>query len=372
MNADQRRLEKPEQMPQGIRVDLRSSVVMNPRKEGSALIMVLAVAVILALLVADFASGMKTELRAAGGQLEEAANFQLARSALALARLELARKNTSLYADEYGNAFFVTGNEDYEAQIEELLQLREGYDLGRGRASYRIIYKPNALDPNSVSANDWHRLLEVACGMEEGDERSELVDAVLDWTDRDNLVRASGAEEEFYQTLEPPRHARNAPLASYEELLLVHGFTPEMLYGYSNPVRVEDGMLVGGGLLRYFIGDNSAEARAARKYIVDGVLPSEKERNREEEERYRKVPKKPQYLYLIAQGYIPESLTEEDALFFEDEQQRAEPIYQSRHIILIRLVLSKDTYRIKDMQENAGAEAVERILAYGVPDSGEF
>ncbi|MCF7817706.1 MAG: general secretion pathway protein GspK [Kiritimatiellales bacterium] len=346
------------------------------RKEGSALIMVLAVAVVLAVLIADFGAGMKSELRAAGGQLEEAMNFQLARSALALARLELDRKNTSLYADEYGNAFFVTGDEDYETQIEELQLLRDGYELGRGLASYRIIYKPNSLDPNQVSPGDWHRLLEVACGIEEGDERNALVDAFQDWIDGDNIARATGAEEDFYQTLDPPRHCKNAPLDSYEELLLVYGFTPEMLYGYGNPVQIEDGMLVGGGLLRYFIGDNSPEARASAKYIVDGVMPSEKQRNREEEEQYRKVQQKPEHLYVIAQGFVPQAVDEEDELLsgLDEDAMPTEPVYLSRHIILLRLVLSKQdsAYRIEDMLENAGAETVERILAYGVPETDEY
>jgi hypothetical protein len=343
----------------------------NNRKEGSALIMVLAVAVILAVLIADFGAGMKSELKASGGHYEEAMNFQLARSALALARMELARKNTSLYADEYGNAFFVTGDEDYETQIEELELFRDGYELGRGLASYRIIHKPSAMNPNKVSVNDWHRLLEVACGIEEGDERNELVDAFHDWIDSDNLARANGAEKDFYESLEPPRHVKNAPVDSYEEILLVHGFTPEMLYGYGNPVREEDGMLAGGGLLRYFIGDNSIEGRASRKYIIDGVLPTDTERRQEDQEEFRKVQEKPEQLYLIAQGFVPQHMGLEDDFGFYDEEDM-EPVYLSRHIILLRLVLSKDTYRIDDMLENAGAEAIERILAFGVPGGDEF
>ena len=350
-----------------------SAQVRNNRKEGSALIMVLAVAVVLTVLIADFGAGMKSELKAAGGHYEEAMNFQLARSAFALARLELARKNTSLYADEYGNAFFVTGDEDYESQIEELKLYREGYGLGRGLASYRIIHKPSALDPNKVSINDWHRLLEVACGIEEGEERNGLVDAFHDWIDSNNLTRANGAEEEFYKSLEPPRHAKNAPIDSYEEILLIYGFTSEMLYGYGNPVREEDGILVGGGLLRYFIGDNSTEGRASRRYIIDGILPSNEERDREWEEEFRKIQQRPEHLYLLAQGFVPQDFgMEEEDFGFYDEEEQTEPVYLSRHIILLRLVLSEDRYQIDEMLENAGAEAIERLLAYGVPGEEEF
>jgi hypothetical protein len=337
--------------------------------------MVLAVIVVLAVLITGFGVDMKSEVKAAGGHYDEALNFQLARSAFALARMELNRKNTTLYADDFGNALFVRSAEEYESEIEEMMAYRQGLEIGRGLASYRIIHKPNALDPNRVSHNDWHRLLEVACGIEEGDERNALVDAFHDWIDTDNLARASGAEDEFYQELDEPRHVKNAPVSSYEEILLIYGFTPDMLYGYSNPVRIEDHMLVGGGLLRYFIGDNSLEARASRKYIIDGIIPAAAAERRDDRERFRKVENLPQHLYLIAQGFVPDNPDYAGEFMFdevEEDEPLPEPAYRSRHIILARLERSKDGYRIDELLENAGAETVERILAYGIPQEDEF
>lgn len=343
---------------------------VSKAKSGSALLMVLAVVVVLAVLITEFGASMKSEVKSAGGHYEEALNFQLARSAFALARLELARKGTALYADEYGNAFFVQNTEDYESQIEEMMLYRQGLEIGRGMASYRILHKRYALDPNDLGPNDWQRLLEVACGIEEGDERNALVDAVLDWIDTDNLARASGAEAEFYEELDQPRHVKNGPLEFPEELLLVYGFTPEMLYGYGHPVRIEDGLLAGGGLLRFFMGDHSPEGRASRQYILNGTMPSQENARREELERYRKVDPKPVELYLLAQGFVPELPADEfDTAYEEEEDPLAEPLYRSRHIILARLVYSErdDAYRIDDFMENAGAEAVERLFAFGVP-----
>ncbi len=350
--------------------------IHQSNKQGSALLMVLAVVVVLAVLITTFGVDMKSEVKAAGGHYDEALNFQLARSGFALARMELNRKNTALYSDDFGNAFFVRTAEEYESEIEEMMLYRQGLDVGRGLASYRIIHKPNALDPNKVSPNDWHRLLEVACGIEDGEDRNALVDAFHDWIDTDNLARANGAEADFYQALDVPRHVKNGPVSSYEEILLIYGFTPEMLYGYNNPVRIEDHMLVGGGLLRYFIGDNSSEARASRKYIIDGVIPSEPTERPDDRDRFRKVAQKPQHLYLIAQGFVPEDATSggEDYEFEEvnDDEQLPEPTYRSRHIILARLELQQGQYRIDDLLENAGAETIERILAYGIPKEDDF
>ena len=152
MYADRHRLLK-EKMQSSICVHLRTSA---GNKNGSALLMVLAVVVVLAVLITTFGVDMKSEVRAAGGHYDEALNFQLARSAVALARMELNRKNTALYSDDFGNAFFVRTAEEYESEIEALMEYRQGLETGRGLASYRIIHKPNALDPNKVSHNDWH------------------------------------------------------------------------------------------------------------------------------------------------------------------------------------------------------------------------
>lgn len=337
-------------------------------KEGSALIIVLAVVVVLALLVADFAADLNSELKAAGGYSSEAINFQLARSAVSLAHFEL--ENKRFYANSHGDAFLVSGAEDYESEIEELQAYRDGYKLGRGMLAYRLVHTPSALDPNELQQNQWHRLFEIACGLEEGDERSELVDCILDWIDRDNIARASGMEEDDYQELEAPRHAKNSKLDSIEELLLVHGITPKLFYGEGSAVWVDDGMLWGGGLLRYIIGDNSPEGRASAKYVLNGTYSEETSYDEEEALEYKPVNELPDQLYLVAEGYHKEAVEEDkNGLFIKEEKQ--ETTYLSRRIILVRLILGNGqnaSYQIDDMLENAPREMVDRVLAYGVSE----
>lgn len=367
MNADKHRLFL-ERKREHIRVYLRLSAGDKKQKSGSALIIVLAVAVVLALVVADFAADMNSELKAAGGNYEEAMNFQLARSSWALARLELG--NRQLYANGPGDAYLLSGTEDYESEIEEMQFYRNGYGLGRGMLSYRVVHKPSGLDPNELGQNDWHRLLEIACDMEEGEERSSLVDCIIDWIDRDDIARANGMEEDDYQSLDSPRHVKNGPLDSPEELLLVYGITAELFYGYGNPVSIEDGMIRGGGLQRYLIGDNSPQGRAAAQYILQGTLPEDDDYDEEEELEYKKVETLPSHLYLIAQGYTQEATENEDRLVFADEADVSDPAYLTRRIILIRLKLGSGQnagYEIDDMLENASTERVDRILAYGIP-----
>ncbi len=59
----------------------------------------------------------------------------------------------------------------------------------------------------------------------------DTADAILDWLDEDDEVREYGAELEHYSGLDPPYAPKNGPLDSVEELLLVRGVLPELLFG---------------------------------------------------------------------------------------------------------------------------------------------
>lgn len=64
-----------------------------------------------------------------------------------------------------------------------------------------------------------------------GVDPESLVDALFDWRDSDDEPRPGGAETEIYAQREPPIRAKNADLDTVEELLLIEGFTPQILYG---------------------------------------------------------------------------------------------------------------------------------------------
>ena len=58
-----------------------------------------------------------------------------------------------------------------------------------------------------------------------------LVQGLLDFIDTDNAARPEGAEQEYYDGLAHPYSVLNSRLSTLEELLLVRGFTPGLLYG---------------------------------------------------------------------------------------------------------------------------------------------
>jgi len=59
----------------------------------------------------------------------------------------------------------------------------------------------------------------------------EVIDAVLDWLDPDDLKRPLGAEREYYMALKRPYAPKNGPLDSLGEMLLIKGIDSSAFYG---------------------------------------------------------------------------------------------------------------------------------------------
>ncbi|MGL4370668.1 MAG: general secretion pathway protein GspK [Spirochaetota bacterium] len=61
----------------------------------------------------------------------------------------------------------------------------------------------------------------------------DFVDSIKDWIDPDQNKSGYGAESfDYYSTLPRPYSAKNAPLDSIDELLMIKGITPEIFYGF--------------------------------------------------------------------------------------------------------------------------------------------
>lgn len=59
----------------------------------------------------------------------------------------------------------------------------------------------------------------------------EIADAMLDWVDPDDEMRPFGAEASEYQSRNTRYKTRNGAMATLDELLMVRGITPRLLYG---------------------------------------------------------------------------------------------------------------------------------------------
>jgi len=60
----------------------------------------------------------------------------------------------------------------------------------------------------------------------------ELASSIIDWRDTDDdITGTDGAEDNYYMSLPTPYHCKSAPFESIDELKLVRGATPEILWG---------------------------------------------------------------------------------------------------------------------------------------------
>jgi general secretion pathway protein K len=101
--------------------------------------------------------------------------------------------------------------------------------MGEGHYIVRITDEAGKVDINTASDVVLKNLF-VNTGISEEDADG-IVDSLNDWKDPDDLHRLNGAESDYYQSLPSPYKAKNAKFDAVEELLLVKGITPDILYG---------------------------------------------------------------------------------------------------------------------------------------------
>lgn len=89
-------------------------------------------------------------------------------------------------------------------------------------------------------------LLSPVFAMEEESEAQSIVDSLVDWIDKDERESDNGAESSFYQALKKPYGSRNGPVVYIEELLLVKGITPLLLFGEGERKGLADYITVHG------------------------------------------------------------------------------------------------------------------------------
>ncbi|MCO6458499.1 MAG: general secretion pathway protein GspK [Pirellulaceae bacterium] len=102
---------------------------------------------------------------------------------------------------------------------------------------------------DQVQENGGRTLLMNLPGMTE-----DVADSIMDWMDEDDEPREFGAEVDYYSSLSPPYAPKNGPFESIEELLLVRGVWPELLFGLDtnrngvlDPHEQSGSSLAGGG-----------------------------------------------------------------------------------------------------------------------------
>ncbi|MBW1982375.1 MAG: type II secretion system minor pseudopilin GspK [Deltaproteobacteria bacterium] len=87
----------------------------------------------------------------------------------------------------------------------------------------------------------FERLLTMSPMSLDAEKAHAVATALKDWLDKDEeTTETTGAEADYYQTLEKPHGCRNGPIVALDELLLVRGITPELYYGKDGKPGLKD------------------------------------------------------------------------------------------------------------------------------------
>ncbi|MEE9356365.1 MAG: type II secretion system protein GspK [Methylococcaceae bacterium] len=177
------------------------------RQKGMALILVLWVMVLLIIMAGSFSLTMQRELSVVGNVRDKAQTLALAEAGIHYSVLMLLnpseidrwKSNASIYQVNFNDT-----------------QIR-----------IRLMQESGKIDINKAEIPLLTTLMQAA-GVEDIDEISRYVDAIMDWRDNDTLRRLNGAEEDEYQDAKLKYAPTNKPFSSIEDLQLVLGITPEM------------------------------------------------------------------------------------------------------------------------------------------------
>ncbi|MDP1768869.1 MAG: type II secretion system minor pseudopilin GspK [Nitrospirota bacterium] len=206
-----------------------------PRSDerGIALLLTLLVLTLLVALILEFDVEARREYRDAAAFRDNFKATVLARAAVQAARGVLQQ---DFIKDKKTGQFFDAPTDIWAFPISN-------YAIGDGVLSAKIEDERGKLNLNELAAGGdpiakkakvlrFKRLFELV------QVNPDLVDAIVDWVDQDEVPEASGAESPYYQTLRPSYRAANAPLQTLLELRLIKGMTPDLIEKLSKVVTV--------------------------------------------------------------------------------------------------------------------------------------
>lgn len=191
-------------------------------QKGAVLIVVLWVLVAMSLLALSFSAAIRTEVSATKNVVDQKQSYYFARAGIEYAVYRILEAQMTFFQVQQQQ-------EQGPGAIPEVLTGFLQLELANGGADVEIIDETGKINLNTAPPHLIYNLL-IMVGVDPG-LADVITDSVEDWRDPDELHRANGAENDYYQALPHPYPAKNGPFDLPEELLLVRGVTAEIYYG---------------------------------------------------------------------------------------------------------------------------------------------
>jgi len=241
-------------------------------KSGAALIVVMWILLIVSLIVSTFAFEMQLESRLISAQRKRLKADQLALAGVELAKGMLAFEEDPLEGDE------IIYEDPY---LQEASKIAKGMPvsftekLGDGTITLRIDYEKGRRNIHSLEPEEWKNLFEQAnIPLVDWDA---LIDCLKDWEDPGDNHWLNGAESDdsFYRKM--GYECKNAPVDTVDELLLIKGWTKEVLYGTSPEDESEEPIIGIAQYLTTWGEDGKINPNSASREVLINVGLSEQQ-----------------------------------------------------------------------------------------------
>lgn len=214
-----------------MRVSRPGTTLRSESRRGMVLYAVLIVVVLLSLAAYQYSELMSQEQTAAASALRQVQAKACADSGIHAVAALLAdpeRNPDDFYDNE---SLFHQVSVGGGGQYSIVAAFPRGETLSTRDYRFGLIDESSKINLNALLRLDTSGRVAFEMLMKLPNMTEEVADAIIDWIDPDDNPRPYGAESQSYLGGTPSYRCKNGPLDSVEELLLVRGVTPELLFG---------------------------------------------------------------------------------------------------------------------------------------------
>jgi general secretion pathway protein K len=187
------------------------------KQKGVALIIVLWMLSLLTILAAGYSNTMRTETKLTAHLIHSAQAKALAEAGVWQSIAELLRPSNELTWFPDGSTY--------------------SYEINNKTVNIRLFDESGKIDLNAAKPELIQNLIE-SIENTSYEDSLKITDAILDWRDKDTLVRINGAEDEHYEQMGYTYGAKDGNFNTLNELQQVAGVTPEIYRSIKSAITI--------------------------------------------------------------------------------------------------------------------------------------
>ena len=196
---------------------------------GMALLITIMIISLLIVVTLEFGKSMRQHHMAAANLKGSEQLGAIGRSGISIATALLEQDGKDASFDSFLDDWAILEQTDLSGLFDQGRLKLTVVDLS-GRVQINSLVKTGAVGAGAREILT-RLLISGEFAVQDETEAKGIVDSLVDWLDADDLESEFGAENSYYRSLSPAYSCQNGPVQFVEDLLLVKGITPALLYG---------------------------------------------------------------------------------------------------------------------------------------------